>query len=97
MPLVKQVWREPSGSKHNKMKIKIAENKTTINEKQKPLRAKIGCTFTGYILNLLHFADLLAILSLQISKVLDFRKTLIRRIKPYLKKTPYRLVLLLNC
>ena len=43
-------------------------------------------------------------ISLQISKVLEFWKTLIRRIKPYPKKTPSRLALfakllisLLNC
>ena len=44
--------------------------------------SKLICTFTGYILTGLCFADLPAILSLQISKMLEFRKTLIRRIKP---------------
>ena len=64
MPLVKQVRREPSVLRHNKLKIKII------------------CTFTGYILKWLRFGDLPALLFLEISKMFEIRKTLIRRIKP---------------
>ena len=79
--------------KHNKGNWKLRLLKT------KCLSTNSICTcsyhtclcFTSRILNWLYFPDLLVILSLEISKMLEFRKTLIRRIKPSLKKTPCRL------
>ena len=102
MPLVKkglswakQVLWESSVLKRDKLKIKIDENKKSINKSYLYL-------FIPH-LNWLCFADLpascvlrtLQQISLKISKMLEFRKTLIRSIKPWLKKTPSRLDLFL--
>ena len=89
MPLVKQglswakqVLREPPVLKRNKLKIKIDENKISINKSYLYL-------FIPH-LNWLCFADLpascvlrtLQQISLKTSKMLEFGKTLIRSIKP---------------
>ena len=91
----KQVLWQPSVSKRNKLKFKIDENKKSINK-------SYLCLFIPHLIYLC-FADLpascvlrtLQQISLQISKMLAFGKTLIRSIKLQLKKSPSRLVLFL--
>ena len=69
----KQALQEPSVLEFNKLKIKIVENKTAINKNYLYLfMPHLFVPFFGYILNWLYFADLPAILSLQISKMLKF-------------------------
>ena len=75
------------------MKIKILDNKKIYKQKLfVPVPTTLVCTFIDYILNWLCFPDLPANTP-TISKMLEFWKTLIRRIKSLLKNAPYWLVL----
>ena len=67
MPLVKQrpsgakqVWWGPSILKRNKLRIKIGENKKSIDKSYLPVHTTLASTFPDYILNWLCFTYLQA-------------------------------------